>query len=666
MVYIGIDTVKVTFDANGGTGSMSDIKAVRGSEVILPPCSFTPPEGYKFSKWKVGGTEYDPVEGSITVTEDTTVTAVWAEKEPDDRSVTLTADPEEGGTVSASAYAAEEGKTVDIFAEPAQGYRFAGWTITSGAEDGLKTKASIDDASSELAVLTAGSADVEVKAAFEAIHLTGIRLSRGRLSVQEGKKAESPDVIFYPEDALDRSVTWSVDDESVAAVDSSTGQISGIKEGNAVLTVTANDGGFTASCTLTVTHVHAATKTEKKAATCEEDGITQDYWVCDQGSNPCGKAFSDEACTQELTEEDLAGLVEPAGHKWGDTVYELSDDKKTVTASRTCEKDAAHVQEETADVTAYTVEPDCTSEGKTIYTAEFDNEAFAWEETEAIDALGHDWSDWEVVTEPTEKEEGLKERKCSRCDASEKETIPKIEPEPAPTPAPAPGSDPNQKGTDGTAVGPGASAASADKAITGMTSDKDPAGSVFSKLTVRSTKQTKAAITLKWKKLSAAKKYVIYAKKCGNGKPKKLAAVTGTSKTFKKVAGKKLKKGAYYMFIVVALDKNNNVVSTSKVVHVATKGGKVCNNKSVTVKKAAVKKAKSLKKGKSLKLNAKAVKQSKKLKVKKHVALRYESTNKKIAAVSAKGVIKAKARGTCYVYAIAQNGVYKRIKVTVK
>lgn len=84
------------------------------------------------------------------------------------------------------------------------------------------------------------------------------------------------------------------------------------------------------------------------------------------------------------------------------------------------------------------------------------------------------------------------------------------------------------------------------------------------------------------------------------------------------------------------------------------------------MKKSVLTKAKKLKKGKSLKLKAKAVPQSLKLKVKKHVEVRYESTNKKIATVSKKGVVKAKKKGSCYVYAYAQNGVCKKVKVTVK
>ena len=46
-------------------------------------------------------------------------------------------------------------------------------------------------------------------------------------------------------------------------------------------------------------HVHAAEKTEAKAATCTEAGNIA-YWYCED----CGKYFSDEALTKEISKED--------------------------------------------------------------------------------------------------------------------------------------------------------------------------------------------------------------------------------------------------------------------------------------------------------------------------------------------------------------------------
>ena len=44
----------------------------------------------------------------------------------------------------------------------------------------------------------------------------------------------------------------------------------------------------------------------------------------------------------------------------------------------------------------------------------------------------------------------------------------------------------------------------------------------------------------------------------------------------------------------------------------------------------------------------------------------YESSNINIATVSKKGVVKAKKKGKCYIYAYAQNGVFRKIKIIVK
>ena len=68
----------VAFLPNGGSGTM-DPDRVPGGEYSLPDNLFTAPEGKKFKAWSVNGKEYNP-EDVITVTSDTTVTAVWENK----------------------------------------------------------------------------------------------------------------------------------------------------------------------------------------------------------------------------------------------------------------------------------------------------------------------------------------------------------------------------------------------------------------------------------------------------------------------------------------------------------------------------------------------------------------------------------------------------------
>ena len=381
--------------------------------------------------------------------------------------------------------------------------------------------------------------------------------------------------------------------------------------------------------------------------------------------------------------DEGSGTIDDCDHDWGSTEYSWSEDNLTCTATRTCKK-CDEVQTETVDAVAGAAqETTCTEDGWTEYTATFTvTPEFGQQVTRTVHAkLGHDWGVWEnadqtmhkrtcrregcgavetadhtwdegeVTKEPSVDEEGEKTFTCTICKGTKTEPIDKLTP------------DPDQTGKDGTPAGEGASEACVDKAITSSTSEEGPAGTKFAPLRLKSSKQTKTSIKLSWTKVKGAERYVIYGSKCGKGnRMKKLSVAAGTSKTVKKIAGKKLKKGKYYKFIVVALDADNNVVSTSKVAHVATKGGKVRNPSKVTVKSPVVRKAKSLEKGKKLSLKARQTGEG----VKKHRVLKYESTDPGIATVSKKGVIKAKSKGTCYIYAYAQSGKYKKIKTIVK
>ncbi|MBR0404703.1 MAG: Ig-like domain-containing protein [Eggerthellaceae bacterium] len=222
-----------------------------------------------------------------------------------------------------------------------------------------------------------------------------------------------------------------------------------------------------------------------------------------------------------------------------------------------------------------------------------------------------------------------------------------------------------QLGEDGTALGKGASEATAEARILTYSDEKDPAGSVFYLLKAKVKKATAKSVKLGWTKVAGAKRYVVFGNMCGKKyKYVKLTTTSKTSITFKKVNGKAVKKGTYYKFIVVALDSKGAVVSSSKTVHVATPGGKVGNDKKVTT--AAKKNKVTVKVGKKFNLKGKATPVSKSLKVRRHRNVAYESTNPKIATVSAKGVVKGIAKGTCDVYAYAQNGVFAKVKVTVK
>ena len=212
-----------------------------------------------------------------------------------------------------------------------------------------------------------------------------------------------------------------------------------------------------------------------------------------------------------------------------------------------------------------------------------------------------------------------------------------------------------QSETSTAAIGEGSNAGKVDSEILNCRNDKDLAGSTFGKLCVKVKKSKKEAISLTWKNIQVAKTYVIYGAKCGTSY-KKIATVH--SKTF---TDKKLRKGTYYKYMVVALNEKGEVVAISKLIHVATKGGKVGNCKKLKVNKSKV----NLKQGKKFKLKVKQIAESKKVKLKKHRKVAFESDNQDVAVVSKKGIITAKKKGKCSVYVYAQNGVYKKIKIRV-
>ena len=187
----------------------------------------------------------------------------------------------------------------------------------------------------------------------------------------------------------------------------------------------------------------------------------------------------------------------------------------------------------------------------------------------------------------------------------------------------------------------------------------------YSKLRLRIPTSTRTTNVLKWTKQTGADGYVIYGNLCNSkGKTYKLVKqVTIKDNTTTSWIDTKLASGTYYKYYIKAyklVDGKKVWIAKSKVVHSTTTGGKYGNAKSVKVNKTSV----SLAVGKTFSIKAEQVLKDKP--IAGHQNIKYESGNSKVASVTSKGVIKAKKKGTCYIYVYAQNGMYKRIKVTVQ
>lgn len=172
------------------------------------------------------------------------------------------------------------------------------------------------------------------------------------------------------------------------------------------------------------------------------------------------------------------------------------------------------------------------------------------------------------------------------------------------------------------------------------------------------------SITISWLRYSGASGYEAYWSYCdGKKNYKKFATVKNNKLT---VTHKKLKNNRDYKYYIAAYRMENGkkiYLAKSNVLHVAMKQSKLTNAKSITLNKKKV----TLKVNKTFKIQAKVKLESKKKKQMIHEkAYRYYTDNSNVATVSKKGVITAKAKGSCLIYVLTNNGVYQKIKVTVK
>lgn len=254
-----------------------------------------------------------------------------------------------------------------------------------------------------------------------------------------------------------------------------------------------------------------------------------------------------------------------------------------------------------------------------------------------LDSKAHSFGSWVQTKAPTGTGKGEKVRTCSRCGHKEAAEIPAI----GTTQAPENPTKPTQ------------STSTTQPSTPSVTESNAWKNSV---LRLRGS-AAKTSITLKWNVIPKADGYIVYGSNYGK-KMKQLKVISGGKKTTWTI--KKLKKANNYNYYVKAYKKINGkrtFIKTSNVAHFATMGGKYTNIKQLRAPASI-----SLKAGKTKTISVKVTYAEKKKKLAAHMKpLRYSTTNSKIATVSSKGKVKAKKKGSCYIYVTASSGAYTKI-----
>lgn len=177
-------------------------------------------------------------------------------------------------------------------------------------------------------------------------------------------------------------------------------------------------------------------------------------------------------------------------------------------------------------------------------------------------------------------------------------------------------------------------------------------------------KANKNSITLSWKKYAGATGYDVYWSYCdGRINYKKV----GTVKSGKlSMSHKKLKKDHEYKYFIAAykmVEGRKIYIARSNDVHVALKQASTTNAASIKVNRTEI----TLSVGKTFQLKCSLKAEDNRKDLVSHTSpFRYYTTNSKVATVNKDGVIKAKGKGVCTIYILANNGVYKKVTVTVK
>ncbi|MBR3870067.1 MAG: Ig-like domain-containing protein, partial [Clostridia bacterium] len=163
----------------------------------------------------------------------------------------------------------------------------------------------------------------------EVVRTTGVDIEEESVTLMEQRNLQLTAKVL-PDDAGNKHVTWSSDAENIATVDAN-GVVTAINAGEATVTVTTEDGGFTDTCVVTVTPAIAITDVNVNGLvfdtvfpintveipmfysnlTVTTDGVTAKLsgftWVC-------------ENYNFETAGEYVFKAVAPYGYKWADGV----------------------------------------------------------------------------------------------------------------------------------------------------------------------------------------------------------------------------------------------------------------------------------------------------------------------------------------------------------
>ena len=154
--------------------------------------------------------------------------------------------------------------------------------------------------------------------------------------------------------------------------------------------------------------------TEANLQTAPPEMSTQDTEVTEPTDST--EETTEPVDTGDPTEQETTEGTEPTQ---AETTKPTEKPTEPTQPSTTKPTEPPHTHSYTSTKVAAT----CTNKGYTLHKCSCGS-SYTSDETAA---LGHSWGNWTVVTQPTTQQEGKQTRTCSRCGATDSQSIPKVE-----------------------------------------------------------------------------------------------------------------------------------------------------------------------------------------------------------------------------------------------
>ncbi len=165
--------------------------------------------------------------------------------------------------------------------------------------------------------------------------MTGVTLNKTTTSLLVGG-SETLTATVAPADATNQKVTWKSDKPEIATVDAN-GKVTGVKAGEATITVTTEDGGKTATCKVTVSETSVAVTgvTLSKTVLTLETGASETLTASIAPKDATNQKVSWKSDKPEIATVDASGKV--TGVKAGTATITVTteDGGKTATCKVT-------------------------------------------------------------------------------------------------------------------------------------------------------------------------------------------------------------------------------------------------------------------------------------------------------------------------------------------